>query len=507
MRKITNLLIACFASVSLSHGQDIRIQSSDKELVDIFEWAKTKARSFVMTGKSGPVNIWEKGQQSAEAAYIPSYWAGYPLRTAFYSRDYCHQASGAHLLGLSGENYSMMHAFAASADAGKKWYPLWAINFDGSVYTLDYKNDNSFVREVPATFELVEKAYKLYCWTGDKRYIEDETLWNYYTKAVTDFIALHDTRIPNGIAEGTGEGDIFKGSATFNEQHDVPFVEAGDGMACQYKALVSYAEMARLRGDRKRFKEFAGKAETLRKYFNTDWGVKNTDLYNRGYSVEKQPVDGWGKENSWFILMKELADPSSPRTDRYIEYVNERLESKDGIPDNIEAVSYIPEVFFQYNRNAYGWRWMKYIIDSINKTHAQSGLTGTNGNYPEVSYVLISNVVEDMAGVSVDAATNSLSTASHLPDEVPDLTVENIRFGGSLVSVSHKGQKESELVYTSGIGSMTWEAAFAGQSDHLYVDGRKVKSKQVSNRGVLYSVCQLSLKPGEKKVVSVYPSK
>ena len=54
----------------------------------------------------------------------------------------------------------MLRAFAASATAGRKWYPLWALNFDGSPFKLDYAGDHSFVREVPAVFELVEQCLR-----------------------------------------------------------------------------------------------------------------------------------------------------------------------------------------------------------------------------------------------------------------------------------------------------------------------------------------------------------
>ena len=38
-------------------GNDLEISSSSKELVDVFNWAKQKAQSFVQTGKRGPVNL------------------------------------------------------------------------------------------------------------------------------------------------------------------------------------------------------------------------------------------------------------------------------------------------------------------------------------------------------------------------------------------------------------------------------------------------------------------
>src|SRR5690606_39416109 len=74
------------------------------------------------------------------------------------------------------------------------------------VHSFPTRRSSDLVREVPAVFELVEKAYDLYQWTGDDRYVIDVELWKYYTKAVTDFVGLHDKIIPNGVAEGTGMG-------------------------------------------------------------------------------------------------------------------------------------------------------------------------------------------------------------------------------------------------------------------------------------------------------------
>jgi hypothetical protein len=508
MKRILYILCS-FLCTGVITARDIHISSSNKELEKAFEWAKEKAMSFVMTGKTGPVNVHQRDLKDLkdvkEAAYMPSYWAGYPLRTAFYSRDFCHQISGAHLLGLTNENFTMMKAFAASADAAKKWYPLWAINFDGSPYELDYRNDDDFVREIPAVFELVEKAYRLYCWTGDRRYIEDEVLWNYYTKAVTDFVTLHDNKFPNGIAEGSGEGNIFKGVATFNEQKDIPLIEAGDGIACQYQACLSYSKMAGLRGEKDIEKKFIQKAEELKTYFNTDWGVKDTDTYNRGYSSERKPVAGWGKENSWFMPMKELLNADSERTGKYLDFIAERMASGDDIPVNIEAISYIPEVFFKYNRNKEGWKWMKHIIATVNEKHAESELTGNNGNYPEVSFVLISNVVEDLAGILPDAADNKISTVSHLPEEIETLEIKNIIFAGRKVSVLHVKNETTHIVYTEGAGKLLWDVGFPGIYEYLFVEGEKIKCSQRNDKGTVYSFCQLELMPEEQKRISVHP--
>jgi len=485
-------------------SREIVLVSSNKKVQEAFDWAKAKALSFVLTGKKGPVDISEQNSESVEVDYIPSYWAGYPGRSAFYSRDFCHQAIGAHLLSLQKENFSMLKAFAASAKSSRKGYPLWAMNFDGSPFKLDYRNDDDFVREVPAVFELVEMAYELYLWSGDKRYLEDDVLWAFCAKAVTDFVQLHDTAIPNGVAEGTGKG-IFDGAASYNEQRDHPLIEAGDAIASQFKAFDAFSKMAQLRGETEVFEEFKKKTEDLKSYFNTDWGIKNTDTYNRGYLKNGKEIGGWGKENSWFLPMKGLTEPGTERTKKYLDFINERLDSKDDIPDNIEAISYIPEVFFLHHRNELGWKWMKHIIDNLKQGHTTEGLTGRNGDYPEVSYVLIRNVIKDLLGVVPNAEQNFVTTLSHLPTEIEDLKANNIPIGRSWISVGHVGEHTSELRHDLGKQTMKWKASFIGNHENLYVNGVKRESITGYHNGRSCSWVITEVNPGESTTVSINP--
>ena len=505
---LTSTLLFCSFQTSHTDKQsattDLEIHSSSDELVAAFNWAKDKARFYVQTGKKGKIDVWERGEGSGNVNYLPCYWAGYPGRSAFYSRDFCHQLTGAHLLGLHEENFTMMKAFAASADEGKLWFPLWAINFDGSPFLLDYKGDDNFVREVPATFELLEKAYELYLWTGDERYFKDDVLWNYYSKTVTDFIALHDAQIPNGIAEGTGKG-IFQGAASYNEQHDHPLIESGDGVACQFKAFEAFAQMAALRGEQDLAKAYTKKTAELKTYFNEDWGIKNTQTYNRGYTSNREAIAGWGKENSWFIPMKGIAEAGSERTQAYLDFINERLESKDDIPDNIEALSYIPETFFLHHRNELGWKWMKHIMNNLKQDHSYKTATGRNGDYPEVSYVLIQNVIKDLLGVLPNALENSISTLSHLPEEIEYLGVKHINMGTSFISVTHETGLTSSLYYQHGMGKLFWKAGFVGEHNYVYVNGIKKPCIRGMDNGMQYSYCMIEMSKGDEVIVSINP--
>ncbi len=498
-------LVLCLCLFQIVGAQQISISSSSKELESAFEWAKNKALSYVMTGKIGPVNISEINHDTTKVvSYIPSFWAGYPGRTAFYSRDFCHQSTGAFWLGLDKENFSMLKTFCSTSNEKRKWYPLWAINFDGSDYVLDYHNDDDFVREVPVVFELIEAAYNLYLRTGDSRYLTDDMLWNFYTKIVTDFISLHDKKMPNGVPEGSGELHIFKGVASYNE-HDKPLLEAGDAIANQYDAFLAYSKMASLRGDKATACLFSKKAKELYTYFNTKWGIEGTQLYNRGYGMDKKPQSDWGKENSWFMPMKGITDPNSLRTNNFLDFIEKSMDTKEMKPDNIEAISYLPEVFFRYHQNERGWKWMKYIIAARENQHLSGSLTGTNGDYPEISFLLVSNIVEQLAGLMPNAGENRVSTTPHLPGEIETLTINHARIGNKLVSITHLKTESTSLSYENGNEPIIWEANFPGEYHFIYADGKKIKSKQKNDNGTICSYCELTLQPGDQKQLSVNP--
>ncbi len=487
------LVLILAVSPVAANAQTIGVSTSNKKLETAFAWAKDKALSYVQTGKSGVVNRHERNSVgTGNVAYIPSYWAGYTSRTAFYSRDYCHQASGAHLLGLQRENLSILRAFAATATESRKWFPLWALNFDGSPFTLDAPKEDYFVREVPAVFELVEQCYRQYLWTGDSEYVNDPLLWNFCTKAVTDFIALHDGRIPNGVAEGDGSGDIFRGAATYNEiESDSPLIESGDAIACQYQALECYSKMLAIKGDTKQAREFSRKADHLKTFFNKKWGVKKGKTeYVRGYDIKGNAPANWGLENSWFMPMKFITEPSD-KNDAYLDFIAGCMEKRWGRPSNLEAITYIPGVFFPYNRVPDAWKWLEYIIDQPDK------------EYPEVSYTLVGHVVEGMLGFEPNAPEGSFLTVPRLPGAVADLCVSHIPLGGHRLTVTHEGISKSTVTHVSGNGPLKWEACFYGDHPTIFVNGEKRRSVKRTIHGITASSALGELAPGQSMTASV----
>ncbi len=470
-------------------NHDISLVSSCKKLEDAFHWAKQKALSYVQTGKSGPVDQHERSEGTGHHDYIPCYWAGYPFRTAFYIRDYCHQAFGAHILGLQIENLSMLRAFARTANASRKWYPLWALNFDGSPFKLDYHNDDDFVREVPAVFELVEQCYRQWLWTGNEEYLKDPNLWTFCCKAITDFVNLHDTRIPNGVAEGDGSGDIFKGSASYNENRS-PLVEAGDGIACQYQARVCFAKLMALHNNQPLAALGEVCADMFRHKFMRQWGVKKgVAEFVRGYDIEGRAYTDFGLESSWFIPMKGICD-SFAKNSAYLKFIAQAVESPEGRPSNLEAISYLPGVFFPYNMVKEGWRWLEYIIDQPDK------------EYPEISFTMVGDIVQHMMGFDPDIPSGRFATVPRLPRDVKTLGASSVPLGAHTVDIMHVGVSSTTVTHTSGPVALTWEAQFYGKHPMILVNGQETPSQNKKLNGVTVSYVDVILPVGESATAS-----
>ncbi|MFF1449850.1 hypothetical protein ACFVYF_17180 [Streptomyces sp. NPDC058274] len=492
--------------ISPAAPADPEVTSSDPEVVEMFGWAKKKANSWVqLPGTVGPVNVDEyQTGGTGTAPYEAAYWAGYANRSAYYSRDMTHQLAGAHILGLDAENKTMLRSYASSATAEHKYFPVWALNFDAKTYlSIDYKSPDNFVREVPAVFELVEKAGQAYLWTGDKSYVDDPALWDFYRHSTEQFIDLHNSAKSNGkvkVAEGTGNG-IFSCAASYNEQDGDGLAEAGDGIASQYQAYLAMATLARGKGDNALAKKYDRRAADLKAYYNKDWSGSGSgaDMV-RAYTTSGAPVTGWGKENSVFVPMKQIIEPG-PRNDAYLDYIQAKELGPEGSP-NIESTTYLPDMFFRNNRDDTAWTWMKKIYGQRETQHINSS-QGPNGDYPEVSFSLVSQTVEGLMGIAPDAANHKVTTQSRLPSGMKWLQSADVPIGKSTITVRHDGATKSTLTNNARSGAFRWEARFKGVHQKITVNGvpQRVRTKKVD--GVTYTYATPTVRAGATTVVKV----
>ena len=523
-----SIIFIIICEVNLAKSQTIKLESNDKKLNEAFSWAVLKARSHKVTGKRGVINYCngpELGYAKGKT-YIPSYWAGYLHRSAFYGRDFSHQSAAAHLVGMDEENFSMYEAFSKHASIDKKWYTWWALNFDGSVYTLDAPNPpgnkayegypgnfvnppgERYVREVAVMFDLIYRAYRCYLWTGDNRYINNKHLIRFYDKTMTDFIHLHDSN-DNGIPEGIG--DIWQGSATYNER-DIHPLEGGDAIAIMYQARLAYANLLEKMNRQAESSHQFQMAESLRNYFNMDWSVVPGQLgiYSCALLHNGKKYTTYNRETTFLMPLYGITEPGD-RNDQLLDLISYNLgdgyktkgEGPNASP-NIESYTYLPELFFKYNRREEAWKWMSYIIDNLEKPH-EVKIQGANGDYPEVSFLLISHVIEGMMGIQPNAPDQRIETLPRLPKAINNIIANNIAFGQNMISVHHKGN-DCTVIKLDGIAdNLKWIASFNGIYERIWINNKAIKAKHKIVDGISISFVEVDLKNGDKLIASTDP--
>lgn len=468
----------------------LTLTSSNNFLVASFNWAKSTALGYVQTGKTTAPNF---GTTTVDT--MPSYSAGYPWRDAFCVRDFSHMAVGAHLLGLDTENYDMLSTFAATATAARGYFPLWEMCFDGTTpLALDYKTDTNFVREIPGVFQLVSDGDNLYRWTGDSNYVNNATLTNYYSNVMTKILqpsADGGVLDANGVASSTATS-IWNGVISYNEQSRSPLFESGDGIGTQYQAYLAYSDLAAAAGDTTDASAYAAKAAALQSYYSTNWFNATDNTYDRGFTSTGSSYDDFGKENSWFMPMERITDPGT-KTTNYLNYIDSQCQSTLSSPFNIEAYSYLPEVFYPWGQNDTAWKWLKYVM-------------GSRTSYPEISFETIGDITTQLMGIQAYAAENKVTTDPRLPtgnvSQVAWVDLNHIKVGQNDIEVKHEGNGKTTFTNNSGPSALDWEADFDGSFPTLTVNGTSICANTKTVNGVTISYVTVPVAVGASAVVT-----
>ncbi|REJ05850.1 hypothetical protein DY023_07810 [Microbacterium bovistercoris] len=427
----------------------LTLHSDSRELERIFAWAVAEARSHVVPG--GRLERRDVSERSPRGSwpvlYRDAYWAGYRHRSGFYLRDFAHQAVGAHMLGWAQRNASMLAAFVRSADERHGGWPWWAINFDlRTPLAIDYRSADRFVRELPAAFELAETVQVLHRWTGDPALREHADAAR---RLVEDFADAHDVAPRNGVAEASGPG-IFDGTASYNELPGVVLHEAGDGFAAQYAATL---HAAALLAGTDAAPRLAARAARMLQHYASVWSRGPSGEVVCGWTTAGEPVTEWSRESTWFPLLKGLlvGDRAAGELDR----VDALCRDAASAPRNVEALTYLPDLFFRHGRPDTAWRWMQHIHALRDEPH-EVPEQGANGSYPEVSFTLLSQIALGMLGIEPDAAGGRLTVRPGLPADIGTVELRGLPFGRGAVSVR---VTKSEVHVWNGTGKALRVAA------------------------------------------------
>ena len=257
--------------LSVCAQAQVTFESSHARLDSAFVWAKNKALSFAHDG-TDPVSYW--------------YEAALPQREAFCMRDVSHQAVGAAMLGLNQHNLNMFQKFAENISAEKDYCSYWEINRYNQPAPIDYENDSDFWYNLPANFDVVYNAWRLYRWTGDKNYLQHPAFQKFYALSLNNYVdhwqlkfdkvTQRDRKLHSNNAKRFG---VNRGIPTYNEGGRGETKLGIDLTASLIAAYRAYAEILKLNGESNQAAIYLNKAKRERQFLNDFWWDKAKQEY------------------------------------------------------------------------------------------------------------------------------------------------------------------------------------------------------------------------------------
>jgi hypothetical protein len=334
-------------------------------------------------------------------------------------------------------------------------------------------------------------SWKLYLWTGDKRYINAPVFTKFQEKTVTSYIdqwvlsadsILIRPAHPNAPVP-YNESDSFhrcRGLPSYSE--GVPNLKAGaDLVAALYRGLLTYSEILAESGKKSEAVLYAQKAEKYRQQLEAKWWDDKEKLYYTYYSNKGY----FGKDEGetfllWFDALKN--------NDR-VKHTLDHLSSKTW---NVENTSYLPLVFYNHRSWDKGRDLILYLSDK----------TTPRREYPEVSFGVIEGIVQGLMGIAPDARTGSISTI-YKSNSKDSATINDLPVLGTVVNVSHLNDHQSAMNNKGG-KPLKWKAMFNGKFLHAYVNRRTAAIKTTTDsQGNTFSFVETTVRPKQQVKISV----
>jgi len=479
-RRVWLFILFNLLSVGLN-GQSVTFRTNNASLEQAFAWARYKALSFAHSGKD-PVGPW--------------YEAALPNRDAFCMRDVAHQSIGAEILGLGKHNENMYRKFAGNITPEKDYCSFWEINRLNKPASVDYENDKDFWYNLPANFDILYNAWRLYQWTGNRVYLDDPSLKNFYAVTLNQYVDHWDigatevaTRNRSIHTEGAKRFGAKRGIPTYNEGGRGETRLGIDLTAAQIAACNAYGQMLSLGGQAKEAELIGEQEERERKFLEDFWWDPLRQQF-RSIQYADRSFDYFmvGTNQSYlhyllYFNVLEDSDGARRLTDLY------RDNHKNLI---VELKSYLPTHFYEHG---YTTLANELIIELCSPSNPRR-------DYPEVSFTVIEHITRGLLGVEPDAAGGKVSTLSRLqsPDDWVDMS--NIPVLGRRITVSHNGKVASSVTNQSNM-PIGWQACFYGLYPVIYIDGRPKPSTQIRRDGQEVSFVTVAVPAGAHRTASI----
>lgn len=456
--------------------------SNNSALNSAFDWAKNHALSLAHSGND-PVGYW--------------YEAALPNREAFCMRDVSHQAIGAEILGLGDHNLNMLLHFAKNISVAKDYCSYWEINRHNLPAPVDYSNDQDFWYNLPANFDVIFNAYRLYQWTGNSTYLKHPDFIRFYSLSMNEYVkhwelgndkvlsrnrALHTSATSNRF--GTN-----RGIPTYNEGGRGETLLGIDMTASLAAAYQAYAMLLNQSGDKAMAAIFAKKAQQELQFLDDFWWDKKLKAYRSVWYADRT-FDYFmvGKDQAflhYLFYFNAISDP--------VKIAALLAEYQAHYPQLIvELKTYLPMVFYDHNQTKVANDMVIELCSPANKRR----------DYPENAYTIIEDITRGLMGIQVNAAKKVFSTLPRLEKASDWAELKLVPLLSNQVSVKHIGQQKTTAINEKG-PDLQWMAQIPGSHPFLLVNGVKKKAKQSNFTGQNYSYVTVDLPMSKTVTVSV----
>ncbi len=423
-------------------NQEMSFSSSDKDLEQTFYWAKKMALSYAHDG-SDPVGHW--------------YEAALPGRNAFCMRDASHQSIAAEILGLSKHNFNMMQKFARNISESKDYCTHWEIDKDDKPCPADYINDANFWYNLNANFDVMFACWRLYEWTGDKRYLNDDYLAYFFKLSADNYVKRWKLEPENILLRSQHMNNKPTTQGRYRETRGLPsYVEnypgltnSSDLVASLYGGFEAYSKMKAALGQIAESEALHLLAEDYRMHLEDNWWNNNINAYHTFWTVKNEFADG---EGLTYMLWFDAAQ----QTDRIRGTISKMMARKNW---NIENISHFPLLWYRYNYVAQAYEILKNISDM------------GRCEYPEVSYGMIEGIISGTMGIVPSASQKKVTTLPKITGE-HNLRINNLPMLQGHITVEHENN-QSSLFINNTPNELTWEASYMGKVSGISVNGEQ----------------------------------
>lgn len=446
------LLYSCTSSSDKSPdllkgvSDSIRITSSDSGLVSIFNWARETSNGYVGSDND-PVGPW--------------YEAALPKREAFCIRDVSHQCIGAEILWQGKQNLNMFRKFVENISEEKDFCTYWEINRYNKPAPVDYSSDQDFWYNLNASFDIIDACFKLYKWTGNIAYINDEAFDSFFQLTLNQYVErwqlqpdkIMDRPALMNLKPSTIKYKYARGIPSYDESQD-DLTVSGDLLGMIYNGFRKYAEILRLRNLTELSEQYNKKALEYKKLIDSIWWDEKSQSYFAFCKTGKKFYTG-GISNSEFLLWYDvIEDP-----------VRIRKSLSDIQNSQVEVLSYLPMLFYKYGYNREGYNFLVKIF------------TDKRRMYPEASSGAIEGIVRGLVGVEPSAVENFITTCPRLSAQTEWVAIENIPVFSGLISLCHRSSTETSFANKSD-KDVIWRAMFQGTFKKIKINGQEMTAKK-----------------------------